>query len=73
MSAVGIDRSGALCFSSRHWGYSAPLAAERLARNVRALRNGVANVLIEVRYVPRKLDGNACDKITSIADVSAAS
>jgi len=49
-----------------------PLVAERLARNVAALRNSVANVLVESGYAARKLPRNTCDELACMADVSAA-
>ncbi len=49
-----------------------PLVTKRLARNVAALCNSVANVLVDSGYVARKLQRNARDKLVCMADVSAA-
>ncbi len=46
------------------------LVIERQARNVTTLYNSVVNILVEGRYVARKLQRNARDKHACIVDVS---
>jgi hypothetical protein len=50
-----------------------PLVAERLTCDVATLCDSVANVLIESGYVVRKLDGDACNELSRVANVSTAS
>ena len=49
-----------------------PLVTERLARNIAALCNSVANVLVKSGYAARKLQRNACDELACMADVTTA-
>jgi hypothetical protein len=49
-----------------------PLVTEGLAWNISTLRNSVANVLVDSGYAARKLQGNACDELACMTDVSAA-
>jgi hypothetical protein len=50
-----------------------PLIAERLARNIATLRNSFGNITSERRYVIRKLCGNTCKELASMANISTTS
>ena len=50
-----------------------PLVMKRLAGNVATLPHGIANMMLESRYVARQLHRDARDKLASMSDVSAAS
>ena len=50
-----------------------PLVTERLSRNVAALRNSVANVLVQSGYTSRKLYGNRRNELASMPNISTTS